>query len=977
MRFTRLRDIADALAAGWSSRVGHAALAGWCVLLLTVSSSGVGHAAEQVEVLEGTAITASRCEPDPGAACWSAAQRLQRFAAEPEARLAPIQADVRLAWDDSGLLVRVGALPPGRTVELVVQRGTGVAETTAQVARFGEGVHPFPLQPEPRASQLRGVLVSVVQQAGAESAAPVSGRWVWTPAGDGDLTRPARLLLARKVHEVAEVQADLSDGRLTLRAEDVAGHAPWIELTWLRSQVQSWAKGVPDPWQATGESVLDVEAPPERGWYQLEATWRDSDARPVAQRRGLVWLPGGTPPPQWSAHGIHPAPADVVPSAAGEFVLGPTTRIVLSEPGWQAGANLLADELHRLSGVRLEVVLARRARPGDIWIGSAARRPPRRLLAPDVDRDVLARVDAPQSFALAVSERGAVVRAADRLSATWGMLALADGLGADARLAAFTAADRPGTPHRMLYHPLESMARGGIELPIYTEFIEKIVTRGRYDQVVFLLTMGMVWQSHPQLASRNALTPEQVLEIVTTAHELGIEVIPGSNSPAHVQWLVKAHRDLAEDGKGNQICLRHPGSTAILDDLYTELLDLFTLDGQAPRWFHIGHDEVHWRTDDAHEEVRCPRCQGVPRHVLLAQSIASRHAFLQARGVKPILWTDMLLEDWNGGKNGMHRTLELLTPDVRGDALYLGWSQLGDTVGTAAALGLDSGRVHTGYTEWKREGLVGDLERAEGHLTTEGLAVFAAQPWSLFGYRSGTRMLRKSWPAVLLAGTTGWRPELEVVPAMALAGASDGLAAYAPGFRHPGPGVAESAALELSGEAPSASVPVVLPERLEVEGVTFDVGAPVAARLEQPVTAALPEVAGLSLLLTAVVDLEAEQRLGAAHTRADDLQGTPIAVLTLTREDGNTQQIPLFYGIDVFRPDGDARAALLWRAAGVARVPSVTGAASHSAAGDMHLTRWDWLADPGADDSPLRGFELAVVEPGVELRVYGASAWMR
>ena len=97
------------------------------------------------------------------------------------------------------------------------------------------------------------------------------------------------------------------------------------------------------------------------------------------------------------------------------------------------------------------------------------------------------------------------------------------------------------------------------------------------NMVVLDLGNSVRYESHPEVAVRNAWTPARLREEVARLRALGIEPIPKLNfSTTHDEWLGPYARGVSSDAY-----------YAVCRDLIAEVNALF----DRPRFFHIGMDE--------------------------------------------------------------------------------------------------------------------------------------------------------------------------------------------------------------------------------------------------------------------------------------------------------------------------------------------------------------------------------------------------
>jgi len=229
-----------------------------------------------------------------------------------------------------------------------------------------------------------------------------------------------------------------------------------------------------------------------------------------------------------------------------------------------------------------------------------------------------------------------------------------------------------------------------------------------------------------------------------------VDVAPGGNSPGHANWLVGRHRELGEDGDISPLCTRHPGSMPLIRDLYGELIDLFL----PCEYFHMGADEVRWKTSATPPEKRCPRCKGAEKRDLVLEHWTEVADFLRKRGVRPIMWSDMLDEGWNGG--GQYETARIL-PKLPKDIIIASWSSRPSTNPASHY------RKH-GFTPWKVQTsfgagkMAGYLDWSRGQEGV-GVALFTSWPWSNFTHSKYEKLTAYSSGAIHCCAACVWNPQ--------------------------------------------------------------------------------------------------------------------------------------------------------------------------------------------------------------------------
>jgi hypothetical protein len=180
----------------------------------------------------------------------------------------------------------------------------------------------------------------------------------------------------------------------------------------------------------------------------------------------------------------------------------------------------------------------------------------------------------------------------------------------------------------------------------------------RFNYIVMDIDNGMKFVTHPEVSKPNAFSKEEIKEIIQYSNEKYIEVIPQLDLLGHQEWLLaKPYPDLIlKEGilkdNHNMFLTYDPQNEKvykIVFDLLNEIIDVFN-----PKFLHIGHDEAFGlRIFDAPKSFQ-----------LFANHINRINQFLSKKGIKTIIWGDMLKKEHNGGKKDIYKAIDLIEKDV-------------------------------------------------------------------------------------------------------------------------------------------------------------------------------------------------------------------------------------------------------------------------------------------------------------------------
>jgi hypothetical protein len=880
-------------------------------------SAGV-HAAP-ILVAPGRSVQVRPCVENRHARCWSRAQEIVRFAPADDIDLDPVQADVRLATQDGHLLVRARGLSDDQTVNVVLFAPGSKDLSTAQFIRASNGFsrHALPSthdkKPHDATIQLWDESDAVMRQ--------------WAPVGSGELSRPATLWFSTESEAVPDFTVDAEDWHWTISAP----HTAQITLTHRRPLLPEGGRGIGKPWSSTPQPDKPFTAPPHTGWYDIQVQTAGR-----LNTGAVHWT--ARPHPLLRNLDIHPAPKVVEHITDSVFVLPDQVEICDKSGVYSTAVQWLGTELTRLTGTK----------------ATLGCQDPSITLKSNTELGA-------QAYQIESRSAGITVEASGRRGAFYGAVAVADFIGLDGTAEPVSISDYPQVLERVLYQEV-SPQQGPMVRPEQTiAFIERVVARARYTTLVLELKGGIRTKSHPELARRDAWSAEDLERVIQAANRFDIEVIPAINAPGHANWITAAHPELIEENTLTLLCTRHPGTRALLTDLYTELHEAFGF----PRYIHIGHDEIRWRTRWKHQAQRCSRCAGTPRWALLAEDLTWAHQTVTQLGAKPMMWSDMLVKGWHGSWDGMHRASDELKEDIRPDFYVISWGRTGDSVGTLVPKNYTVIRGNTGYADWKRVG----LEKISRGIAGEALALFNATPWSSFQGGAGPTQDYHHWSNVVLAGATAWQPKIETTPIdTALASLTD-HPAYRPGY-HAWPQGTSFRSATVPPDS-SNSLDLDLPLSIKVDGdgfpsrfmFTLSPGESETFKMsKQPLT-------GVSLLQAVRYDPAHQNKLTQKNTQARPDGGVIVASITVEFVDGTHEVVPLRLGLHTDRIHSSGRGRLLFEVAGQAHLNSNSVSEFVPKAGNRVLYRFDWHNQ--RPNRPVSSLTLKAEHPGVEWIVAG------
>lgn len=274
-----------------------------------------------------------------------------------------------------------------------------------------------------------------------------------------------------------------------------------------------------------------------------------------------------------------------------------------------------------------------------------------------------------ESYEIKLSADGGYVRASDTLGFMYAVEAVIQ-LTSDGFIPDVFVKDSPRFEFRgvHLYMP------GPDQMDFFKRYVTEVVLPMHYNTVIIELGGAMEYKSHPeinemwetirekmktgewpecphyQIGEGHVIKQDEMRELVAFLKGFGLNVVPEINSLSHVQWLTKAHPEIAEQESKSDTrdaadlresdanydtfypdsyCPSNPKTYEIMFDIMQDVIDVF-----QPTMMHMGHDEVY-------TYGKCDKCKGRAAEVI-AEDIKKLHGFLTERNIKMILWGDMM-----------------------------------------------------------------------------------------------------------------------------------------------------------------------------------------------------------------------------------------------------------------------------------------------------------------------------------------------
>lgn len=175
------------------------------------------------------------------------------------------------------------------------------------------------------------------------------------------------------------------------------------------------------------------------------------------------------------------------------------------------------------------------------------------------------------------------------------------------------------------------------------DYLDRTIARLRdwgFNALLFEFEDKLRFRRHPDLAHPEAWSPEQAADFVRACRQQGLDVIPMYPSLGHAECVVGkppyAHLRESPDVPDQYDPLSLE-ARALLLELFDEIIEIF----QPRHFIHVGGDET-WSLG---KSAKCqPLVQEIGVGGLYLQHMRPILDHIRARGLRPLLWADMVLQ---------------------------------------------------------------------------------------------------------------------------------------------------------------------------------------------------------------------------------------------------------------------------------------------------------------------------------------------
>ena len=213
-------------------------------------------------------------------------------------------------------------------------------------------------------------------------------------------------------------------------------------------------------------------------------------------------------------------------------------------------------------------------------------------------------------------------------------------------------------------------------IPTFVKFVREALPKEGINTLVLELDYRFQFKKHPEIASSDPITKEQMGQIAAACKDAQIHLVPQVNLLGHQSWaestesLLRAHPEFDEtpgkypNNKGiycRSYCPNAPGLHKVIFDSIDEICDAAGSDA-----FHCGMDEVFILADKD-----CKYCKGKTASQVFASEVNALHDHLKGKGLKMWMWGDRFLDgrsnglgEWEASINGTWDTITKVPKDI-------------------------------------------------------------------------------------------------------------------------------------------------------------------------------------------------------------------------------------------------------------------------------------------------------------------------
>jgi hypothetical protein len=182
-----------------------------------------------------------------------------------------------------------------------------------------------------------------------------------------------------------------------------------------------------------------------------------------------------------------------------------------------------------------------------------------------------------------------------------------------------------------------------LDRPWYYEFLFRQLAHYKINTAVFEFEDKFQFTRHPVLSAPNAMTQEQVRQLVQLAKRYYIEIVPLIQTLGHSSFIAKhaEFSDLREIPMSNyELCPLKKGTFPLIQDIFDEIMEAV----QPTKYVHIGGDEAYEMGKGQECRVKWGDKAAAESYKLWLNFVCD---YLKKQGKTAIVWDDMFLRHFS------------------------------------------------------------------------------------------------------------------------------------------------------------------------------------------------------------------------------------------------------------------------------------------------------------------------------------------
>ncbi len=199
----------------------------------------------------------------------------------------------------------------------------------------------------------------------------------------------------------------------------------------------------------------------------------------------------------------------------------------------------------------------------------------------------------------------------------------------------------------------------------YKDYIKNVVAGQKFNMLCFNISNQLILNNPDLITTRSFINKEQYLEIAEFCREHFVEFIPALETGGHFNWVPKSKfTDLFEEGFARQANVSHPDFYKFIFPVMEEFIP------PNCKYFNLCHDE--WWSSPPSDAT--DKLNGIPRKEVFLKYVKDRYKWLKDKGIRAMMFGDMLLKNHNGDGPGPKKGLYEITKLLPKDIIILNWS---------------------------------------------------------------------------------------------------------------------------------------------------------------------------------------------------------------------------------------------------------------------------------------------------------------